>query len=102
MYDPHSARNEEASAEIAAEALAEMGVAAAVIARTGQLILSTRHLEPAEPDEETALLISLDLSILGADPARYDAYTAAIRAEYAHVSDRDFRRGRDALLRSFL
>lgn len=102
VYDPHSARNEEASADVAAAALAEMGADEAVIARTRELILATRHQLPSEVDDETVLLISLDLLILAADAARYDAYTAEIRAEYAHVSDEDFRRGRGAFLRSFL
>jgi len=34
-----------------------------------------------------AILISIDLSILAAEPSRYDAYAAAIRNEYAHVPD---------------
>ena len=103
VYDSHSARNEEASAEVAAEALAEMGVEAPVIARTQHLILATRHLQSAtEADDETARLISLDLTILAAPAGRYDAYTAEVRQEYAHVSDEDFRRGRGAFLKAFL
>ena len=43
-----------------------------------------------------------DLGILGATPWRYDEYADAIRREYHHISDVDFRDGRARVLRSFL
>jgi predicted metal-dependent HD superfamily phosphohydrolase len=49
-----------------------------------------------------ARLVSIDLSILGADPDRYDAYAAAIREEYAHVPEPLYRAGRAAILGRFL
>ncbi|MEW3623573.1 N-methyl-D-aspartate receptor NMDAR2C subunit, partial [Pseudomonas aeruginosa] len=39
--------------------------------------------------------------ILGAEPSRYDAYAAAIRQEFIHVSDADYRAARAAVLRRF-
>jgi len=55
-----------------------------------------------EPDDRLgAILISIDLSILGAAPARYDAYAAAIRKEFAHVPDGDYRAGRARVLSQF-
>jgi predicted metal-dependent HD superfamily phosphohydrolase len=38
---------------------------------------------------------------LGAEPARYDAYAAAIRREFAHVPDREYRVGRSRVLSQF-
>jgi predicted metal-dependent HD superfamily phosphohydrolase len=47
-------------------------------------------------------MISIDLGILGAEPSVYDAYAAAIRKEYAHVAEEDYRAGRAAVLRRFV
>ncbi|EWM67232.1 hypothetical protein MCBG_04365 [Micromonospora sp. M42] len=40
--------------------------------------------------------------MLAAPAERYDRYAAAIRAEYAHVPEPDFRAGRSAALRHLL
>ena len=48
-----------------------------------------------------AVLISVDLSILAAEPSRYDAYAAAIRKEFAHIPDDAYRAGRSDVLRRF-
>ncbi|MFA4892447.1 hypothetical protein [Brevundimonas sp.] len=56
-----------------------------------------------EPDDALgARLVSIDLSILGAAPERYDAYAAAIRHEYRHVPTPLYRAGRAAILGRFL
>ena len=48
------------------------------------------------------VLMDADLAILGSRAKRYDRYSAAIRAEYAHVDDESYRAGRAAVLESFL
>ena len=48
------------------------------------------------------MLIDADLYILGASPDDYAAYVAAVRAEYAHVTDDAWRAGRPAVLNHFL
>ena len=67
----------------------------------GRLIRLTESHQVASEDRLGAILISIDLSILGAEPARYDAYAAAIRKEYAHVGDGDYRAGRAKVLSLF-
>lgn len=47
-------------------------------------------------------MISIDLSILGADPERYSAYVADVRREYAHVRDPLWRTGRALVLKRLL
>jgi predicted metal-dependent HD superfamily phosphohydrolase len=82
VYDPTRSDNEELSAR-----LAEQHVIGDIRQEVGRLIRLTKtHLvEPG--DRLGAILISIDLSILAAEPSRYDAYAAAIRKEFAHVPD---------------
>ncbi len=96
VYDPTRSDNEELSAK-----LAEQHVAADSRDDVGRLIRLTQSHRVEPGDRLGAILISIDLSILGAEPSRYDAYAAAIRKEFAHVPDADYRAGRSAVLRRF-
>ena len=102
VYDPTRADNEERSAVLAERDLAQLGVDAVTRATVARLIRATRDHKVAPHDRLGALLVSIDLSILGQPAAEYDGYAAAIRAEYAHVADAAFRAGRAAVLRRFL
>lgn len=100
VYDPHRRDNEARSAELAAAALAtELPASDATAVR--ELILDTRH-DRAPGSADGAVVADLDLAILGATPARFDAYTQAIRREYAFVPSPLYRRRRAKLLRGFL
>jgi predicted metal-dependent HD superfamily phosphohydrolase len=101
VYDPRSATNEEASARLAARVLAEVGWDAVRIDHVEAAIEATAH-HDAGGDPTTAVLLDADLSVLGADPARYTDYATGVRAEYRHVDDDAWRAGRGALLRSLL
>ncbi len=69
--------------------------------RVERYILATRHdATPEEPD--AALIMDIDLAVLGDEPPRYRQYAADVRQEYAHVEDGAFRAGRAALLKRFL
>jgi predicted metal-dependent HD superfamily phosphohydrolase len=96
VYDPKRSDNEELSAR-----LAEQHVAADIRDEVARLIRLTRTHRVEPGDRLGAILISIDLSILGAEPSRYDAYAAAIRQEFAHVPESDYRAGRSAVLRRF-
>ncbi|WP_159011453.1 phosphohydrolase [Bradyrhizobium sp. S69] len=96
VYDSTRSDNEELSAR-----LAEQHIRDDLRQEVGRLIRLTKT-HKVEPDDRLgAILISIDLSILGAEPARYDAYAAAIRQEFAHVSERDYRDGRARVLSQF-
>ena len=101
IYRPLSGGNEEGSADWAVRFLAANGAATEVIERVRAMILLTRHDAPAQTAGE-ALLLDIDLSILGADVAGYDAYEAAIRKEYHIVPLPIYRRKRVEVLRGFL
>ena len=96
VYDATRTDNEELSAQ-----LAEQHVRADISQEVGRLIRLTKTHNVAPGDRLGAILISIDLSILGADPARYDAYAAAIRQEFIHVPDADYRADRARVLSQF-
>lgn len=101
IYDPQAADNEAKSAHWAAAALHDAGVAPDVVARIVAHVLATRHdARPEGPDQ--ALLVDIDLAILGAPPARYAEYRRQVRAEYAWVPEALFRERRAAVLARFL
>jgi predicted metal-dependent HD superfamily phosphohydrolase len=102
VYDPHRSDNEEASARLAEELLPAAGVAEPRIGQVARLVrLTTRH-DPGKDDADGAVICDADLAILASGPERYGEYVAGVRAEYAHVDDAAFRRGRTAVLEDLL
>jgi predicted metal-dependent HD superfamily phosphohydrolase len=100
VYDTHRTDNEERSAVWAREYLTG-ALAHDAIDRIEAMILATRHTEHTAPGD-TALMVDIDLGILGQPVRVFDRYDAAIRREYAWVSDEAYREGRRAVLASFL
>ena len=102
VYDPRRQDNEERSAELAAKELSACGVDPSDAAEVSRLILLTKGHKPEPGDSLGALLVSIDLSILGSPSDEYEAYAQAVREEYAHVPDDAWQVGRAAVLRSLL
>src|SRR5262245_9035275 len=105
VYAPTRSDNEEQSTALARERLPALGLPTALVVRVADLVLATRHAsEPSAPqdDWDRALLVDLDLSILGADRPDYAAYAQAIRREYAVYPDLIYRPGRRRVLGEFL
>jgi predicted metal-dependent HD superfamily phosphohydrolase len=101
IYDPHRNDNEVRSADWACRVMDELRRPEEEKARIRGMILATAHsAEPKTADE--ALLLDIDLSILGGDDAAFDDYDRGIRAEYAWVPEQDYRRERSKILKSFL
>lgn len=96
VYDATRADNEERSAVLAGQ-----HVCADIADEVVRLIRLTKTHDVQAGDRLGAILISIDLSILGAEPARYDAYAAAIRQEFIHVPEQDYRAGRARVLDHF-
>lgn len=101
VYNPYRADNEQASADWATRFLHENGAPASLQERVRALILATRH-EAVADDHDTAILIDIDLSVLGATTDAYEDYRRAVRREYRWVPGPLFRRSRRAVLESFL
>jgi predicted metal-dependent HD superfamily phosphohydrolase len=100
IYDPSSKANEAESADLARTELGALGVANTVIDAVARLILATAGHNPTSADE--AVLLDADLAIFASQPASYQMYVSGIRFEYNFVDDAAFRKGRAAVLRSFL
>jgi predicted metal-dependent HD superfamily phosphohydrolase len=96
IYDATRSDNEELSAQ-----QAEQNVAPELREEVGRLIRLTKSHRVEPGDRLGAVMISIDLGILGAEPSVYDAYAAAIRKEYAHVAEEAYRKGRAAVLERF-
>ena len=105
VYVPTRSDNEAASAALTRARLRELGAGDALVSEVERLILATRHgasMAEAYGDPDLALLLDLDLSILGAERPAYAAYAHAIRREYAIVPDDLYRPVRRRVLAEFL
>jgi len=101
IYDTQRHDNEERSADWARGAARELGASPASAQRIHDLVMFTRHAaEPVGIDAQ--VLVDADLSILGAEPARFDEYEAQVRREYEWVPDAAFRTGRAKILKQLL
>jgi predicted metal-dependent HD superfamily phosphohydrolase len=72
------------------------------VAEVARLVRLTETHRPDDADANGCALSDADLAILAAGPERYADYRAAIRAEYAHLDDVEFRHGRAQVLRHLL
>jgi predicted metal-dependent HD superfamily phosphohydrolase len=105
VYDPRSNDNERSSAELLAQRAAGL-LPPDSLARAERMVLATvGHSLPAGLTEaeraDAAHFLDMDLSILGAAPARFAEYETQIRREYAHIPEDTYRTGRAAMLQRF-
>ena len=109
IYEPTCVNNELKSAEYAVEALSSYLTAEqcqyiyALIMMTAshQIDDIDKNLDKAK-ESDAAYLLDMDLSILGASWSEYQQYAQAVRQEYAHVLDADYRVGRISVLKGLL
>lgn len=101
VYDPRSTTNEEDSAALAVAVLTEAKLPAPLINTVRQLILSTKTHQPGD-HADAALLIDIDLAILGQPPARFREYELGIKAEYSWVPATTYAQKRAEILKGFL
>ncbi|MBP0018789.1 MAG: hypothetical protein J7647_14735 [Cyanobacteria bacterium SBLK] len=101
IYHPRESDNEIKSANYACQILERAGVEKNKQEAIADCILATRH-DVIPENLLAATVVSIDLAILGSNSERYREYARAIRLEYHWLSDRQFREGRDRVLRSLL
>jgi predicted metal-dependent HD superfamily phosphohydrolase len=101
IYDTRRHDNEERSADWAGDAARELGASAESAQRIHGLIMFTRH-AAAPVGIDAQVLVDADLSILGAEPARFQEYETQVRREYGWVPDAMFWPGRARILKELL
>src|SRR5262249_38242945 len=93
IYDSRRGGNEAESADVAAAAMAQLGVPGSLSTRVQELIQMTQSHEASECDQDAWLFLDADLAILAAPETSYRAYSLAVRREYAWVEEDAFLRG---------
>jgi predicted metal-dependent HD superfamily phosphohydrolase len=102
VYVPGDKRNEALSAGLLRAVGPTLRLSETEVERAALAVLATQHHETVADDEVAQVVVDIDLAILGADPAEYDAYVQKIRQEYAAVSDEAWRVGRGEFLAGML
>lgn len=102
VYRGVAGQDEEESARLAEERLADAGLPASDVEEVVRLVRLTSDHRPEPGDDDGALLCDADLSVLGGEPEPYARYVAAVREDYAHIGDADFAAGRAAVVRHLL
>ncbi|WP_223786637.1 HD domain-containing protein [Marinicella meishanensis] len=101
IYRPYSSHNEADSAQWADQFMSQNQAADAAKGRVHDLIMATCHQAPTTTNDQ-AIMVDVDLSILGASHDLYAQYETWIRQEYRWVPNFLYRRKRKALLNGFL
>lgn len=94
--------DEERSAQRAEQDLSRLGLAPQLVDEVARLVRLTINHTPAAGDHNGEVLSDADLAALAVPRERYVRNTAAIRAEYTHIPDEVFRKGRMQVLVSLL
>jgi predicted metal-dependent HD superfamily phosphohydrolase len=114
IYDSKEKDNEARSAGLAVKYLGDQTDQSAKVPTAQQIEkirimieATTKHALPVESLDEQALadcakFLDMDLSILASEPERFDEYEDQVRREYAWVDDEGWRKGRAAVLETFL
>ena len=101
-YAERGGENETASAVLAHEQLAALGVPDRRAHRVAQLVTALLRHAPDPADFDCAVLCDADLGMLAQEPQRYKAYLEDVRAEYAHIPAEDYVRARIVILSKLL
>jgi len=101
IYDVTRHDNEARSAAWAKAEILRAGLSEETADRVADLIMATRH-NATPVGIDAAVLVDIDLWILGAPPERFDEYERQVREEYGQLPDAVFRQGRLAILQQFL
>lgn len=100
VYDPRAADNEERSAALAKQFLDECGRPDISQTVLGLVMATKLHQTTSGPD--AALVVDIDLSILGQNEDRFADYESQIRKEYEWVPQEIFNTKRAEILLRFL
>ena len=110
IYEPTRSDNELKSAEYAVESLTgylsaeqcQHIYALIMMTASHQIDKWSNEAKEREKYSDAAYFLDMDLSVLGSSWSEYEHYAHAVRQEYTHVSDGDYRVGRMAVLKELL
>lgn len=102
IYYTRKTDNEEKSAELAERVMTELGVPAARIAASYEMIIATKRHNADKVGTDGSYFLDADLAILGAPADIYEHYRRAIREEYSWVPDFLYKSSRGKILKNFL
>ena len=103
VYVPGARDNEESSAKLLLAESRRLQLDRATADAAAALVRATAHEgSGGEPGPEEALMLDIDLSILGSDPLRFMEYEYAIEEEFEKIPRMRFRIGRGRFLASLL
>ncbi|WP_022953160.1 HD domain-containing protein [Leucothrix mucor] len=100
VYETKASDNEARSAEWAKTFLSSVGVDEVSVARVVAMIIATKSHKTYDTD--SALLVDIDLGILGASEAAFERYDEAIRSEFHWAPLAQYKLARAQVLRGFL
>ena len=101
IYQPYSSDNELKSALLAKKFLLENNVDKTIIARIYNLVMVTLH-NGLTSTEDEALMIDIDLTILGSNTDVYQIFEKNIRKEYRFVPYFLYKKKRVEILQGFI
>lgn len=101
IYDTSKKDNEKLSAEWARDSVVAAGVSSEKAERIYQLIMATEH-NAVPVGQDAAVLVDIDLGILGAGAERFDDYEIQVREEYSWVPESLYRAARRKVLEQFV
>eukprot|EP01117_Protostelium_nocturnum_P003030 TRINITY_DN13961_c0_g1_i1.p1 TRINITY_DN13961_c0_g1~~TRINITY_DN13961_c0_g1_i1.p1 ORF type:complete len:231 (+),score=54.22 TRINITY_DN13961_c0_g1_i1:50-694(+) len=103
IYDATKNDNEEKSVQLFEVFAIDLNLSAELTKEISSYIIATKsHKTNSENSEnrDLAFFLDFDVSILGKEEEEYDQYSVQIRKEYSHVSNQDYRVGREKVLNS--
>ncbi|HKG61526.1 MAG TPA: hypothetical protein VKB05_17330 [Pyrinomonadaceae bacterium] len=101
IYDTSKKDNEKRSAEWARDSVLAAGVSSEKADRIHELIMATEH-NVVPLGRDAAVLVDIDLGILGAGSNRFDDYEVQVREEYSWVPESLYRAARRKVLEQFV
>lgn len=105
VYDPKAKDNEQQSAKIAVQHLSGKMMANELALIEQWILVTQHHQQPYGSDSpyavDVALLLDIDLAILGSEPSRFAEYERQIQQEYAWVEPHIYQQKRQQVLASF-
>lgn len=100
IYNTRRKDNEERSAVWARDSALAAGLADDQASRIYELVMATMH-NAVPVGTDAAVLVDIDLAILGAEVERFDEYEVQVREEYSWVPGPLYRKGRRKVLQEF-